>query len=41
MFTWLFWLMLACALIDWAASWREWHQLRWVTKPGTLLLLIA
>jgi uncharacterized membrane protein YhhN len=41
MFTWLFWLMLVVAVVDWVGSWRGWHAIRWVTKPGTLILLIA
>lgn len=41
MFTGLFWVMLAFAVIDWVGSWRGWHALRWVTKPVTLILLIA
>jgi len=41
MLNWLFWLMLAFALVDWIGSWRGWRRIRWVTKPGTLALLIA
>ncbi len=41
MITWLFWLTLACALTDWIAAWRGWRRIRWLTKPGTLALLIA
>lgn len=41
MFTWLFWLMLVVALVDWLGSWRGWQRLRYGTKPGTLILLIA
>lgn len=41
MFTWLFWLMIIFAVIDWTASWRGWHEVRWISKPGTLILLIA
>ncbi len=41
MFTWLFWLMVLFALVDWLGSWRGWKTIRWVTKPGTLILLIA
>ena len=41
MFTLLFWVMLAFAVTDWIASWRGWHSLRWLTKPVTLVLLIA
>ncbi len=37
----LFWLALAVAAIDWIASWQEWKQVRYVSKPGALLLLIA
>ena len=41
MVPWLFWLMLAFAIADWISSWRNWRNIRRVTKPGTLLLLIA
>ncbi len=41
MFTWLFWLMLAFAVADWVATWRGWETVRWITKPGTLALLVA
>lgn len=41
MLTWLFWLMLVTALLDWVASWQGWQKVRWISKPGTLLLLIA
>jgi uncharacterized membrane protein YhhN len=41
MFNWIFWLMLAFAVTDWIGSWRGWGRVRWLTKPGTLVLLIA
>ncbi len=41
MFTWLFWLTLAFAFTDWLAAWRGWRRIRWATKPGTVVLLIA
>ncbi len=41
MFNWLFWLMLVFAVTDWIGAWRVWNRLRWLTKPGTLILLIA
>jgi uncharacterized membrane protein YhhN len=41
MFTLLFWMMPAFAIVDWAASWRSWKHVRWFTKPAVLLLLIA
>ncbi len=41
MLTGLFWGMLLMAGADWLAAWRGWRRVRWVTKPGTLLLLIA
>ena len=41
MFTLPFWVMLAFAVTDWVASWRGWHNLRWLTKPVTMILLIA
>lgn len=41
MFNWIFWLMLAFAATDWIGSWRGWGKIRWLTKPGTLVLLIA
>jgi uncharacterized membrane protein YhhN len=41
MFPWLFWLVLAFALIDWVATGRNWRRVRWLTKPATLILLIA
>jgi uncharacterized membrane protein YhhN len=41
MFTWLFWVTLGFALTDWLSAWRGWRMLRWVTKPGVLMLLIA
>ncbi len=37
----LFWSMLILAVVEWAAAWRGWRRVRWVTKPGTLILLIA
>lgn len=40
-FTWLFWCMLVVAVVDWIGSWQNWGRVRWVTKPGTLILLIA
>jgi uncharacterized membrane protein YhhN len=33
--------MLAFAVADWIAAWRGWDQVHWLTKPVTLLLLIA
>lgn len=41
MFTWLFWLMLASAVLDWIALWRGWRFVHWAAKPATLILLIA
>jgi uncharacterized membrane protein YhhN len=41
MFTWLFWFTLAFAFVDWLGTWRKWQRIRWITKPGTLVLLIA
>lgn len=41
MFNWLFWLMLALAVTDWIGSWQNWNRLRWLTKPGTLIVLIV
>ncbi len=41
MITWLFWLMLMVAVVDWAASWRGWRRIRLISKPGTLMLLLA
>lgn len=41
MFTALFWIMVVFAVVDWLASWKNWKRVRWVTKPGTLILLIA
>lgn len=41
MFTWLFWLMVVLALLDWLASWQHWKKVRKFSKPGTLILLIA
>lgn len=37
----LYWLTLALAAAEWTAVWRSWHKVRWITKPGTLLALIA
>jgi uncharacterized membrane protein YhhN len=41
MLTLLFWLTILTALVDWIATWRGWRNVRWVSKPGTLLLLLA
>jgi uncharacterized membrane protein YhhN len=41
MFTVLFRLTIGMALLDWIATWREWRNVRWLSKPGALLLLIA
>lgn len=41
MFPLVFWVMLAFAAADWIAAWRKWDQVHWLTKPVTLLLLIA
>lgn len=41
MFTFTFWSMLALAIVDWAASWRAWNAIRWLSKPAVLVLLIA
>jgi len=41
MFTILFWLTLSLAFSDWIAAEKGWHNMRWVTKPGTLIVLIA
>jgi uncharacterized membrane protein YhhN len=37
----LFWLALFVAVLDWLATARSWQTVRWASKPGTLLLLIA
>lgn len=37
----VFILMVALAVLDWAAVWRGWAKVRWVSKPGTLLMLIV
>ncbi len=41
MLTPLFWLALVVAVVDWIASWQNWKQVRYVSKPGAMLLLIA
>lgn len=41
MYTALFWATVLIAVVDWAGSWRGWHGVRIVTKPLTLVLLIA
>ena len=41
MFTVLFWLMLAVTVLEWTATWREWQRVRWFSKPGAMILLIA
>lgn len=41
MITWAFWLVLVVAIVDWIAAWRGWQSVRWVTKPGALILLIG
>lgn len=41
MFTWLFWLMVVLAVLEWLAAWQHWKKVRWVSKPGVLILLIA
>lgn len=37
----LLWLSVGTAVLDWAAVWRKWKHVEWVTKPATMLLLIA
>lgn len=39
-FTWLFFLAVAFALLDWYAAWKENRMLLFVAKPATLLFLI-
>lgn len=39
MFNLVFWLAFAVALADWSAVWRGWERVRWVTKPGVIVLL--
>ena len=41
MFNWLFWLTLVVAMIEWVAVAKQWKRVRWLTKPGTMILLIA
>ncbi len=41
MLTPLFWLALVVAAVDWIAAWQDWKPVRYATKPGALLLLIA
>lgn len=41
MFNGLFWLAALVGLIDWVGSERDWKRVRKVTKPGTMVLLIA
>ncbi len=41
MLTPLFWLALVVAVVDWIASWKGWKRVRYVSKPGAMLLLIA
>lgn len=41
MITGWFWMTAACAALDWIATWRCWQRIRWITKPGTLVLLIV
>lgn len=41
MLTPFFGLTLALAAAEWTAVWRGWRKVRWVTKPGTMLALIA
>jgi len=41
MFSAIFWATMASAAADWAGSWRGWHSVRYLTKPLTLVLLIA
>lgn len=35
------WLALGLALAEWIAVWRRERTIRWLTKPGTMLALIA
>lgn len=37
----LIWLTLAVAFLDWMAVARQWKQLEYIAKPGTMLFLIA
>lgn len=32
---------MAVAAVDWLAAWRRWKKVRYVAKPGALLLLLA
>ena len=41
MLTGLFWVTVGVALLEWLAAWSHWKRIRWVTKPATLVLLIA
>ena len=41
MYTWLFWLTLVMAVLEWTAVAKGWKRVRWLTKPGTMVLLIA
>lgn len=41
MFNWLFWLMLFVAGLEWIADWKDWRTIRYITKPGALILLLA
>lgn len=41
MFTGWFWPALAAAFLDWTAVERGWKKVRWITKPGAMVLLIA
>ncbi len=40
MLTVLFWICLVLAATDWLATDRGWKRVRWITRPGTLVVLI-
>ena len=40
MFTWLFFIAMAFAFLDWASTWKGWKIRLYIAKPATLLFLI-
>ncbi|KAF0106339.1 MAG: Uncharacterized protein FD147_2530 [Chloroflexi bacterium] len=40
MFTWLFFVAIAFAFLDWASTWKGWKIRLYIAKPATLLFLI-
>ena len=40
-FTWLFYVAVLFALLDWASTWNGWKKRLYIAKPATMIFLIA